>query len=169
MGGELRDILYIEIDSIRFCTPEMLEKFNDLCFNWKFFWKKQTEIDLYNQEYYFNSTPYRTATDKPTFTFSGSMPETTWSAIPRSIKIWLYWSDFCRWPLRNSLLRSLCLQLQPDPNQLREYPDWYFWSYYSGTTGIQFTGFPGTFGPRLSIAKKFMIDRIMKTWNFADK
>jgi hypothetical protein len=33
MGGELRDILYIEIDSIRFCTPEMLEKFNDLCFN----------------------------------------------------------------------------------------------------------------------------------------
>jgi miniconductance mechanosensitive channel len=53
-GRRIKRSLYIDMNSIRFCTPEILEKFNNFSLIKDYIEKKQAAIDLYNQEHNFN-------------------------------------------------------------------------------------------------------------------
>ncbi len=55
-GRRIKRALYIDMNSIRFCTPEMFEKFNKFSSIKEYLEKKQEEIDLYNKEHNFDSS-----------------------------------------------------------------------------------------------------------------
>ncbi len=50
-GRRIKRALYLDMNSVRFCSPEMLEKFNNFDSLKEYLQKKQAEIDLYNQEH----------------------------------------------------------------------------------------------------------------------
>ena len=54
-GRRIKRSLCLDMNSIRFCTPEMLEKFNKFGSLKEYLQKKQEEIDLYNREHNFDS------------------------------------------------------------------------------------------------------------------
>jgi len=55
-GRRIKRALYLDMNSVRFCTPEMLEKFNKFDSLKDYLQKKQAEIDLYNQEHNFDNS-----------------------------------------------------------------------------------------------------------------
>ncbi len=55
-GRRIKRALCLDMNSIRFCTPEMLEKFNKFGSLKEYLQKKKTEIDLYNQEHNLDSS-----------------------------------------------------------------------------------------------------------------
>ena len=55
-GRRIKRALYLDMNSVRFCTPEMLEKFNNFDSLKEYLQKKQAEIDLYNQEHNLDSS-----------------------------------------------------------------------------------------------------------------
>ena len=55
-GRRIKRALYLDMNSVRFCTPEMLEKFNKFDSLKEYLQKKQVEIDLYNQEHIFDNS-----------------------------------------------------------------------------------------------------------------
>jgi miniconductance mechanosensitive channel len=50
-GRRIKRAIYIDMNSVRFCTPEMFEKFNKFNSLREYLQKKQAEIDLYNKEH----------------------------------------------------------------------------------------------------------------------
>lgn len=50
-GRRIKRSLYLDMNSIKFCSPEMLEKMNSFSLLKEYLQRKQAEIDLYNKEH----------------------------------------------------------------------------------------------------------------------